>query len=88
MKNVNRRHFVKQVGVTGAGLMLGSSLAPVQAKTQCDDAAATIPFMGKYQAGITTPGQKHVYFIVLDLHTDKVEDIKQMFRTWTVYSKN
>lgn len=43
-------------------------------------------FYGKHQAGIITPAQRNVYFLVLDLHTDKLEDIKDVFKKWTEYS--
>lgn len=45
-------------------------------------------FFGDHQAGITTPSQRHIYFLVMDLHTDKLEDVKQMFKDWTAFSAN
>lgn len=40
-------------------------------------------FYGEHQAGITTPSQRSIYFLVMDLHTDKLDTIKQMFKDWT-----
>lgn len=45
-------------------------------------------FYGEHQAGITTPSQRHIYFLVLDLHTDKLEEIKAVFKEWTQFSAN
>lgn len=43
-------------------------------------------FYGKHQSGIITPAQRSIYFLVLDLHTDKVDEIKEVFKKWTDYS--
>lgn len=45
-------------------------------------------FYGEHQAGITTPSQRHIYFLVADLHTDKLDDVKQMFKDWTASAVN
>ena len=45
-------------------------------------------FYGEHQAGITTPSQRNIYFLVMDLHTDKLDDVKQMFKDWTTYAVN
>ena len=45
-------------------------------------------FYGEHQAGITTPSQRNIYFLVMDLHTDKLDDVKQMFKDWTSYAAN
>lgn len=45
-------------------------------------------FYGDHQAGITTPAQRHIYFLVMDLHTDKLEEIKDVFKQWTQFSAN
>ena len=45
-------------------------------------------FYGEHQAGITTPQQRIIYFLVMDLHTDKLDDVKQMFKDWTTYAAN
>lgn len=45
-------------------------------------------FYGDHQAGITTPSQRHIYFLVADLHTDKLDDVKQMFKDWTASAVN
>ena len=45
-------------------------------------------FYGEHQAGITTPTQRNIYFLVMDLHTNKLDDVKQMFKDWTTYAAN
>lgn len=45
-------------------------------------------FYGEHQAGITTPSQRSIYFLVMDLHTTQLEDIKQMFKDWTASAVN
>ncbi len=45
-------------------------------------------FYGEHQAGITTPAQRHIYFLVMDLHTDQLDEVKQMFKDWTVAAAN
>lgn len=52
------------------------------------DANSQVDFFGKHQAGIVTPAQRHVYFLVADLHTEDVQKIKAMFQTWTAYATN
>lgn len=45
-------------------------------------------FYGEHQAGITTPSQRHIYFLVMDLHTDKLAEIQEVFKQWTTFSAN
>lgn len=44
-------------------------------------------FFGEHQSGIITPVQRHIYFLVVDLHTQDIESIKQMFKDWTDFSQ-
>lgn len=82
-----RRDFLKHATLVGAGLMAstaGYALTP-RATTPF---AQSHSFYGEHQQGIATPVQKHVYFMVLDLHTKEIAQIKEMFQTWTQYSAN
>lgn len=86
-QTASRRHFLKQATFISAGLMAGTvSVATINEKTAAQ--SQHIPFYGKHQAGIITPAQKHIYFIVLDLHSTDLEKIKAMFQIWTKYSAN
>ena len=92
-KKIDRREFLKKAGIGGAGLALGVSGASAffanQAKEdkKFADGEEEISFYGEHQAGITTPMQKNIYFVVLDLHTTDRETIIQLFKDWTAYSE-
>lgn len=92
-KKMDRREFLKKAGIGGAGLALGVSGASAffanQAKEdkKFADGEEEISFYGEHQAGITTPMQKNIYFVVLDLHTTDRESIIQLFKDWTAYSE-
>lgn len=49
-------------------------------------ANARYDFYGEHQAGITTPSQRQLYFLVMDLHTTDINAIRQMFKDWTDYA--
>ncbi|KAE9539244.1 deferrochelatase/peroxidase EfeB [Ursidibacter maritimus] len=81
-----RRDFLKQATLISASLMAGTTYAleprvPSQIKN-------LYPFFGTHQQGIASPAQKQIYFMVLDLHTHDIKEIKDMFKTWTEYSAN
>ena len=92
-KKMDRREFLKKAGIGGAGLALGVSGASAffanQAKEdkKFADGEEEISFYGEHQAGITTPMQKNIYFVVFDLHTTDRETIIQLFKDWTAYSE-
>ncbi|GLS12960.1 iron uptake transporter deferrochelatase/peroxidase subunit [Hydrogenophaga electricum] len=50
-------------------------------------AAAPYAFDGEHQAGIVTPAQRHIYFLVLDLHTSDVQEMRDVFKRWTDYAR-
>mgnify|MGYP000975038033 FL=1 len=91
-KKMDRREFLKKAGIGGAGLALGLSGASAffankeQGSKNIADGQEEISFYGKHQSGITTPMQKNIYFVVLDLHTKDREEIIQLFKDWTDYS--
>lgn len=97
----NRRAFLGKMGATaliGAGALTACNNAQNQttaptAKGNPDSqtppnpfAKMTYDFYGKHQAGITTPVQHHAYFLVAELHSTNVDEIRQMFKDWTEYS--
>lgn len=91
-KKMDRREFLKKAGLGGAGLALGVSGASAffankaQEEKKISDGGEEISFYGEHQAGITTPMQKNIYFVVLDLHSTDKEEVIQMFKDWTDYS--
>ncbi len=60
--------------------------AAAAASNVASDAALRYPFYGAHQAGIVTPAQRHIYFLVLDLHTHDLAEIRKVFQDWTVYA--
>ena len=91
-KKMDRREFLKKAGIGGAGLALGLSgasafFAPkLDGQEKISYGNEKISFYGKHQAGITTPMQKNIYFVVLDLHTTDKDQIIQLFKDWTAHS--
>ncbi|MCK3656932.1 peroxidase [Pasteurellaceae bacterium Macca] len=82
-----RRDFLKKATVIGASSLASTivyGLEPRQRASQINH----YPFYNEHQQGIETPAQKHIYFIVLDLHTTEIAKIKEMFKTWTAYAAN
>ncbi|MEJ7137109.1 iron uptake transporter deferrochelatase/peroxidase subunit [Amphibiibacter pelophylacis] len=49
-------------------------------------ASAVLPFYGEHQAGIVTAAQKFIYFLVLDLHSTDLDEIRDVFRRWTTFA--
>ena len=92
-KKMDRREFLKKAGIGGAGLALGLSGASAffankeQGFKNIADGQEEISFYGKHQAGITTPMQKNIYFVVLDLRTTDKNELIQLFKDWTDYSQ-
>lgn len=92
-KKMDRREFLKKAGIGGAGLALGLSGASAfftnkeQGSKNIADGHEEISFYGKHQAGITTPMQKNIYFVVLDLRTTDKNELIQLFKDWTDYSQ-
>lgn len=90
-----RRHFIKQVSATGAGIAASALFAhsaqadeKTVASANQGNSAQSVPFYGAHQAGITTPAQKHIYFLVVDLATDDVRKVQVIFQKWTGYAAN
>lgn len=92
-KKISRRDFLKKAGLTGAGAVVGASAigsvlaGKVEKEKDIAEGDEKISFYGTYQSGITTPTQKNVYFVVLDLHSTKRDEVIQMFKDWTDYSQ-
>lgn len=98
-----RRRFLSKVGQVGVALGAGMVGTGATLTTACQDgqnnqnhqsktpphpdSQKTHPFYGAHQAGITTPQQKHCYFLVMDLHDKQAnfdkQQIAKLFKTWT-----
>ncbi|OBX50861.1 iron uptake transporter deferrochelatase/peroxidase subunit [Moraxella nonliquefaciens] len=97
----NRRTFLGNMGATaliGVGALTAcnntqNQTAKSDNKGSTDNHIPSHPFAdishdfyGRHQAGITTPVQHHVYFLVADLYSTDLGEIRQMFKDWTQYS--
>lgn len=91
-KGMSRRDFLKVAGIGGAGVVVGSSglgtslYALNHFGKDNKKSKNKVDFYGQYQSGIVTDVQKHVYFVVLELSTRSVNEVKKMFQDWTTQS--
>lgn len=86
-ENRSRRDFLKHSALVGAGL-LSAPVFALESRQIPQNAENQHPFYGEHQAGIITPAQKHIYFLVLDLDTHDIAKVKNIFQNWTAYSNN
>lgn len=91
--SLSRRGFL---GATG-GLLAGGAVVSARAArgASSPDRVAlasqpvgrgstdTVPFYGSHQSGITTPPQRHSFFAVFDLRTDRRGDLVTLLQRWT-----
>lgn len=84
-ESASRRKFLAR-SAAAAALPLAASLAasatPASAATR-QPKDATEPFWGAHQAGISTPIQRHTYFIAFDLTTEQRADVVKLLQAWT-----
>ncbi|MDK9561554.1 iron uptake transporter deferrochelatase/peroxidase subunit [Gallibacterium anatis] len=88
-----RRQFLKRSGLMLGGSLIGSGLSMSVAADDNHSVAEkhclsdiTYPFYGEHQQGIISPQQTYVYFLVLDLATESLDEVREVFKTWTTYS--
>lgn len=82
----NRREFFKNIAALSPLLALPALAKAPEFKRK--KSQNKYSFFGTHQQGITTPAQKHIYFLVLDLHTNDANEIKEVFKTWSKYATN
>ncbi len=85
---LSRRGLLGLAGAGAAGLALGGTAGAVVATSMSDrgtsGAAASYPFFGKHQAGITTPVQDRLHFAAYDLAADTTAaDLRELLSDWT-----
>lgn len=73
---LSRRRLLGGVGLAGAGLAV-AGCAPASA------AAATVPFYGAHQAGISTDAQDRLAFAAFDVTSTSRADLVALLQTWT-----
>ena len=84
-RHPTRRRLIGVAALAASTGAFGSTVAEaaVDTKENASAAAATEPFWGPHQGGITTAVQSHSYFAALDLETTKRDDVIKMLRGWT-----
>lgn len=89
----SRRQFLKRSGLMLGGSLIGSGLSMSVAANNHHSVAEKhclsdiiYPFYGEHQQGIITPQQTYVYFLVLDLATERLDEVREVFKTWTTYA--
>lgn len=90
----NRRTFLKTASLLGVATLgactqkASETVATVSPDANGKQSLAdlTHEFYGQHQSGIVTPAQRHAYFLVMDLHSTNLDEIKQMFKDWTKYA--
>ncbi|WP_223589665.1 iron uptake transporter deferrochelatase/peroxidase subunit [Neobacillus bataviensis] len=87
-RKISRRDVLKTAGIGGVGMLLGASglggiMSITESKATSQESHDIVPFFGKYQSGIATKTQNHVYFVSLDVTTSKKADLKKLFKDWT-----
>ncbi|AHG77655.1 iron uptake transporter deferrochelatase/peroxidase subunit [Mannheimia varigena] len=86
-ENRSRRDFLKHSALVGVGLLSAPAFG-LESRQIPQNTQNQYAFYGEHQAGIITPAQKHIYFLVLDLDTQDIAKVKAIFQNWTAYSNN
>ncbi|RFA20077.1 deferrochelatase/peroxidase EfeB [Subtercola boreus] len=69
------------IGVTATGIAgQAASAGQVELTAQADE---TYPFYGEHQAGIRTPPQDHLVFMVFDVTTTSASELQVMLAKWS-----
>lgn len=81
--NLDKRTTLKWLG----GSLLLASIGVNAQQKQCASSVPryqrAIAYLGKHQAGVITPEQKHASFIALNLTVTTVDEVKNIFATLT-----
>ena len=91
---ISRRDLLRFAGAGGAGLTLGAGgYAAMRGTADARDAGdeakgllpggSKVPFFGRNQAGIATTQQEHMHFAALDLVSEDVSEMRDLFRAWS-----
>ena len=75
------------VGALAAGAAGGYAVANSQTEVVPDTDELPVDFSGRHQAGIVTPAQDRMYFVALDMTTEKRDDLVAMLQEWTVAAR-
>src|SRR5690349_16224923 len=87
-QHLSRRGLLGLAGAGAAGLAFGgaggAAIATTVAAHGTSGAAASYPFFGEHQAGITTAAQDRLHFAAFDLAADATaDDLRELLSDWT-----
>jgi deferrochelatase/peroxidase EfeB len=80
---LSRRRFLAGLGVAAAGAVVGGGGVAIADAANAAPASGTVPFYGRYQAGITTDQQDRLCFAAFDFVTSSRDDVIAMLKDWT-----
>lgn len=87
-RGLSRRGLLGLAGAGAAGLAIGggagAAVAASAAAVGTSGAAASYPFFGRHQAGITTPAQDRLHFAAFDMTASATRaDLVELLADWT-----
>ncbi len=87
-RGLSRRGLLGLAGAGAAGLAIGggagAAIAASAAAVGTSGAAASYPFYGRHQAGVTTPAQDRVHFAAFDMAASATrDDLAELLADWT-----
>jgi deferrochelatase/peroxidase EfeB len=75
------------MGALAAGAAGGYAVGSTQSEVVPDPDELPVDFAGRHQAGIVTPAQDRMYFVALDMTTEKRDDLVALLQEWTVAAR-
>ncbi|RTL47403.1 MAG: Dyp-type peroxidase [Rhodocyclaceae bacterium] len=81
--DIGRRQFLTRTAFAAAAAPLASNVLASATAPKTAGASLIEPFWGPHQAGISTPIQRHTYFIAFDVVTEKRDDLIKLLKSWT-----
>lgn len=87
---LSRRALLGAAGVGALAVGGGGFAAGARSTTErvaADPSAVAVPFEGAHQAGIVTPAQDRLYFVALDMTSEKREDLISLLKDWTAAAR-
>ena len=75
------------VGALAAGAAGGYAVGSSQTDVEPDTDSLPVEFAGRHQAGIVTPAQDRMYFVALDMTSEKRDDLVSLLQDWTVAAR-
>ena len=84
---ISRRRLLGLAGAGAAAVGAGAVGVAVGRSADAEprsDSAASYPFYGTHQAGITTPAQDRLHFVAFDVTTDDRAELVRLLQEWTL----